>query len=211
MRISSLCHLAFAAILATPALAAEDKDFTIVIDGKELGINAGDTVNGTTKSGTPVQIKLKRNEFSTYSEPGFSFRHRSDLSISTTDIADDIRQILMTSALGSLTIIQTYKNFDPHSMAQVMLDQLTVDDRKVGAKIDSRPTTRKLSGGTEMTGLAASVTLNQRSVVNYEIVTATIGDGGVLAIARMDDDFKKSDQAIIDLFWSSLKIDGPAP
>jgi hypothetical protein len=209
MRISSLFHIAILAGLSCPALAEGEKDFTIIIDGNAVEINAGETVTTKSKSGAPIQIELKRNEFSTHSEEPFSFQHRSDLSISATDVSEGIRQILMTSALGSMTIVQTYKDVDPKSMAQFMLDQLTGDDAKAGAKVESKPTTRILSDGTEMKGLTATVKLRSSSEVKYEVVTLTVGDGGIIAISRIDDEFVQGDQAIIDRFWTTLKINKP--
>ncbi len=206
MRIATIFCLTFL-LYHTGSLRAEEmKDFMLTIDGQELSINAGETVKTKNKTGTEIEITLKRSEFSTYSEDAFSFQHRSDLSISATNISDDIRQILMTSALGSMAIVQTYKNLNPKSMAQFMLDQLTEDDVKAGAKVKTKPTTRTLSDGTEMNGLAATVKLRAKSEVLFEVVTYAVGDGGLIAISRIDAEYVEGDQPIIDRFWKTLKV-----
>jgi hypothetical protein len=206
MRLVFSACLAVLVLFQAGALAEEPKDFELTVDGQQFPINAGDTIKAKTKAGTDIKITLKRSEFSTYSEDVFSFQHRSDLSISATNISDDIRQILMTSALGSMTIVQTYKNLNPKSMAQFMLDQLTEDDVKAGAKVETKPTTRKLSDGTEMNGLAANVKLREKSEVLFEVMTYAVGDGGIIAISRIDAEYVNGDQPIIDHFWKTLKV-----
>ena len=206
MRLVFSACLAVLLLFQVKAQAEEPKDFELTVDGQQLSINAGETIKTKAKSGEDIEITLKRSAFSTYSEDAFSFQHRSDLSISATNISDDIRQILMTSALGSMTIIQTYKNLNPKSMAQFMLDQLTEDDVKAGATVETNPTTRTLSDGTEMKGLAATVKLRAKSEVLFEVVTYAVGDGGIIAISRIDAEYVSGDQPIIDHFWKTLKV-----
>jgi hypothetical protein len=41
--------------------AAQSKDFSLLIGGKEYAINAGETITAKSPKGKPVKITLKRN------------------------------------------------------------------------------------------------------------------------------------------------------
>jgi hypothetical protein len=205
MRILSLAGCGALIMLATPLFAADTKDFSLTVDGTEIGINSGETITAKTKSGAEVQIVLKRNETATYADGRISFQHRSDLSVANSEIDKGIRQQLVTTALGTLVLVQQYDSIDPSTLTQLMLQQLTKDEVAVGAKLDTAAATRKLADGTELKGLSGKV-VNKKEEIRLEVLAVGDTNSGVLAVTRVDGENAKTDQGVIDQFWSTLVI-----
>jgi hypothetical protein len=192
--------------LACGAVAAEDaKDYSLSIDGTEIGINVDETVTATTKSGASVALKLTRRPFAVFKSARASFEYPSGLSVASTSIDKDIRQHLLATATGTLIIVQEYATLDPAPLAQLMVNQMTKDDVAGGSKLSSEPASRSLPDGTELAGMKASVTKKSESAA-LEVLGYGKANQGVLVITRIDADSVAKDQPIIDRLWSTLKI-----
>jgi hypothetical protein len=194
-------------LLASPAKADDAKDFSITIDGKDFAINPGETITAKTKTGQDIGVSLKRNEFSTYKAGGISFEHRSDLSVASSDIAKDIHQHTVVTAVGTILIVQRYDFIDPSSLAQLMVQEISKDDVRAGAKLETKEKARNLSDGKEMKGLYATAKGGGRDV-QLEVLAMPMGRGGILAMTRMDME-NAADQPIVDHFWKSLRTSSP--
>lgn len=190
----------------SPAAAAEDgKDFTITVDGVELGISAGDSITARSSSGAEIKIKLVRREYANFKSSQASFEHLSKLAVASTDISKDIRQHLVTTGRGTIVLVQEYAGLDPSSLAQLMLTQLVKDDIAAGAKMTSESASRKLSDGTELNGLKAKVA-SRTDEASLEVMTLGKANQGVIVLTRIDQDNVGNDQIVLDRFWSSLKL-----
>jgi hypothetical protein len=194
------------AALATTASGADStKNFVLTIDGQDYELNPGDSFQGKTKSGASISVALKRKEFATFSNTPLQFEYRGDLSVASTDIDPDIHQHLVASALGTLLIVQQYDKINPAMLTEFMLKQMTDGDVAASAKLESTPFTYKLSDGTEMKGVKASIK-SDKDDVSMQVLAADAGVGGVLAISRINNDMAKSEQPIVDRFWNTLKV-----
>ena len=193
-------------ILFAPQLRADDsKNYVLSVEGKDYEIGLDGSVVAKTKEGKGITISLKRKEFSTFTKDVVSFEHRSDLSVAATDIDRDIHQYLTASALGTLIIIQQYDNLNPATLTELMLKQLSADDLATGYTMDKSDFSRTLADGTVMKGLRANLK-HKNDDVDLQVVAVDSGDGGIIAMTRLNHDMGADEEPIIERFWATLKL-----
>ena len=188
-----------------PVLSDDGKNYVLSVEGKDYEINLDGSVVAKTKEGKDITIGLKRKEFSTFTKDGVSFEHRSDLSVAATDIEKDIHQYLTASALGTLIIIQQYDNLNPATLTELMLKQLSADDLATGYTMDKSDFSRTLADGTVMKGLRANLK-HKNDDVDLQVVAVDSGDGGIIAMTRLNHDMGAAEEPIIERFWATLKL-----
>ena len=108
-------------------------------------------------------------------------------------------------ALGTIVIVQEYDALNPVSLNQLMLQEMTKVSVQAGAKLMQQPATRKLSDGTELTGLRATVKTRTDSTV-YEVFSYGGDDRGVMFVTRIADENVKAEGPLIDKFWETLRL-----
>jgi hypothetical protein len=191
--------------LSHPTLAEDSKNYVLSVEGTDYEIGLDGSVVAKTKNGKDITISLKRKEFSTFTKDVVSFEHRSDLSVAATDIERDIHQYLTASALGTLIIIQQYDTLNPSSLTELMLKQLSADDLATGYTMDKSDFSRTLADGTVMKGLRANLK-HKNDDVDLQVLATDSGDGGVIAMTRINHDMGAAEAPIIDRFWATLKL-----
>ena len=191
--------------LSHPMLAEDSKNYVLNVEGKDYEIGLDGSVVAKTKEGTDITIGLKRKEFSTFTKDVVSFEHRSDLSVATTDIERDIHQYLTASALGTIIIIQQYDTLNPASLTELMLKQLSADDLATGYTMNKSDFSRTLADGTVMKGLRANLK-HKNDDVDLQVLATDSGDGGIIAMTRINHDMGAAEEPIIERFWSTLKL-----
>jgi hypothetical protein len=185
--------------------AEDSKNYVLSVEGKDYEIGLDDPVVAKTEDGKDITISLKRKEFSTFTKDVVSFEHRSDLSVAATDIERDIHQYLTASALGTLIIIQQYDTLNPSSLTELMLKQLSADDLATGYTMDKSDFSRTLADGTVMKGLRANLK-HKNDDVDLQVLATDSGDGGVIAMTRINRDMGSAEAPIIERFWTTLKL-----
>ena len=207
MRLMYLAALA-ALVLATPGglvLAGEqDKNFVLTVDGKEVGIDIGDTIEVDTAGGQKIKLALRRAAEVTHRGGMLSFSHRGDLGVSNTDIDKDIRQHLLATANGTIIIVQEYAGLDPTSLLELMLTSVTEESVAAGGKM-TKADAKRQAGGREIKGLKAEL-VNGSDKTHVEAYTLGATGKGLVIITQIADDYRDADQAVLDLFWKSLKL-----
>lgn len=205
MRMVSAAALTLIALCAGPAGAEDLKAFRLTIDGVTVDIDPGESANVTLPGGKKSKVTLERNDFATFSGGSFSFVHPSNISVTKTDLGEDITQYLMASALGTIVVVQEYGKMNPVSLNQLMLQEMTKESVQAGAALTQEPTTRKLADGKELTGIRAQVK-TRTDTANFEIVGFGRADQGLLFITRVASEDAATEKPLIDKFWQSLKV-----
>lgn len=201
----SLLPLALAAWLLPGVAAAQDKTFTLTIGGTPVGIEVGETVTVTLPDGSTTEASLTRNPFSSYRSDQFQFVHPSEFSVTKSDVGDGIVQHLLASALGTIVIVQEYRDIDPSSLVPLMLQEMTKDGVAAGATVSQQPATRLVPDGVTMSGVTATET-GKSDVADYEILGHGKDGAGLLVITRVDRDNAAQDRTLIDKFWESFRL-----
>ncbi|RWO68628.1 MAG: hypothetical protein EOS17_15030 [Mesorhizobium sp.] len=205
MRKVSAAALILIALCAGPAGAEDLKAFKLTIDGVTVDIDPGESADVTLPGGKRSKVTLERNDFATFSGSVFSFVHPSNISVTKTDLGDDITQYLMASALGTIVVVQEYGAMNPVSLNQLMLQEMTKESVQAGATLTQEPTTRKLADGKELTGIRAEVK-TPTDTADFEIVGFGLADRGLLFITRVAGEDAATEKPLIDKFWQSLKV-----
>jgi hypothetical protein len=205
MRMVSAAALTLIALCAGPAGAEDLKAFKLTIDGVSVDIDPGESADVTLPGGKQSKVTLQRNDFATFSGGSFSFVHPSGISVTKTDLGENITQYLMASALGTIVVVQEYGKMNPVSLNQLMLQEMTRETVQAGAELTQQPTTRKLADGKELTGLSAEVKM-RTDTAHFEIVGFGLADQGLLFITRVAGEDAATEQPLIDKFWDSLKL-----
>jgi hypothetical protein len=205
MRKVSAAALILIALCAGPAGAEDLKAFKLTIDGVTVDIDPGESADVTLPGGKQSKVTLERNDFATFSGSDFSFVHPSGISVTKTDLGENITQYLMASALGTIVVVQEYGKMNPVSLNQLMLQEMTRESVQAGAKLTQGPTTRKLADGKELTGIRAEVKA-RTDTADFEIVGFGLADRGLLFITRIAGEDAAAEKPLIDKFWQSLKV-----
>ncbi|MER9135701.1 hypothetical protein NKI20_05260 [Mesorhizobium sp. M0830] len=205
MRMVSAAALTLIALCAGPVQAEDIKAFKLTIDGVTVDIDPGESTSMTLPGGRKSKVTLERNDFATFSGSDFSFVHPSDISVTKTDLGDDITQYLMASALGTIVVVQEYGKMNPVSLSQLMLQEMTKESVQAGAELTQQPTTRKLADGKELTGIRAQVK-TRTDTADFEIVGSGVAEHGLLFITRIAEEDVATEKPLIDKFWQSLKV-----
>ncbi|PBB66532.1 hypothetical protein CK228_21075 [Mesorhizobium sp. WSM4312] len=205
MRMVSAAALTLIALCAGPAGAEDLKAFKLTIDGVAVDIDPGESRTITLPGGKQSKVTLERNDFATFSGDSFSFVHPSGISVTKSDLGENITQYLMASALGTIVVVQEYGKMNPVSLNQLMLQEMTRESVQAGATLTQQPTTRKLADGKELTGIRAEVK-TRTDTAYFEIVGYGLADQGLLFVTRVGSEDLATEQPLIDKFWESLKV-----
>jgi hypothetical protein len=201
-----LATIVASCLAAGTAFAGDGKGFRLTIDGVEVGINPGDTLDVTTKDGRKLSVELQRSDTVTFATTKFSFDHDGQFTVAKSDLGGDIIQYALITPIGTGVIVQEYKGFNPASVTDFMLQQMVQESIDGGAKMTKEATQRTLTAGNVLKGVKAE-TANANDVMDYEIVATGRPDGGVLVATFANKENLPKEGAIIDKLWSSLKVE----
>lgn len=193
-------------VVGTAAAAAGEagKSYVLSIDGQEVGIDLGESVEVTGTGGQKIKVSLKRAEQVTFRGAMLGFSHRGDLAVSSTTLDKDITQHLLASANGTVIIIQEYTGLDPTSLLDLMLTTITEESVAAGGKLTKAATEREVSG-RKIKGLKAEV-VSGSDKTHVEAYTLGSAGKGLVIITQLSDDYRDVDQGLLDMFWKTLEI-----
>lgn len=198
--------IAIACLAVGHADAGDGKGFRLTVDGVELGINPGDTLDVTTKDGRKISVELQRSETVTFSGSKFSFDHDGKFSVARTDLGSGVQQYALMTPIGTGIIVQEYKKLNPAGLTDFVLQQMVQESVSAGAKIKKEATQRTLSDGRALKGVKAETT-TENDVMEYEVVAAGKPSGGVLVVTIVNKENIPTEGGIFDKLWSSLKVE----
>ena len=202
----SLAIIVASCLAAGAAFAGEGKGFRLTIDGVEVGINPGDTLDVTAKDGRKLSVELQRSDTVTFAATKFSFDHDGQFTVTKSDLGGGIVQYALITPIGTGIIVQEYKGLNPSSITDFMLQQIVQEGIDGGAKMKKETAQRTLAGGTVLKGVKAE-TETANDVMDYEIVATGRPDGGILVATLANKENLPKDGAVIDKLWSSLKVE----
>ncbi len=191
---------------ASGVFAGEEyKNYEIAIDEKTYDLNINEKIEVVDNSGDKVTVILRKKPYTQYSDQMISFRHKSELSVSSQDLDNDITQIMTATAFGTLIIVQEYSNMDPTMLLSMMLKEVTKESVEYGYKMTQENVTHKLKSGIILTGLKA-ILKYKGAECYWEVLAYGKKDIGVLIVTQIDREFIKTDKEILSHFWDSLKL-----
>ncbi|WP_444957062.1 hypothetical protein [Microbulbifer sp. ZKSA002] len=152
-----------------------------------------------------IPIKLTQKEILTYTTDNFSFEHPRQYLPSKTDLGSGIFQTAMITPLGSAVMVQEYLNLDPTGIIDLMVNEITKEEREYGYKIESTETSVTLSDGKILNGQAVTSKYKGSDIKRF-IYTYSTKDSGLLILTQVDYESEPNADIFITNIIDSLKI-----
>jgi hypothetical protein len=125
MKYNFLIVLSF---LVTAQLAFAG-NYVLTIDSKPYDLSLGEAKR--IKVGDQYfSVKIEQKSILTYRTKNFSFKYSSKYSPSKSDLGEGITQTVMMTPLGSAVMVQEYHNMDPSNMMDLMINEVTKEERE---------------------------------------------------------------------------------
>lgn len=181
------------------------ENYKIEIDGKTTEIELDK--NYEIKIDNKIHnIKVASKDTLVYKDDKISFKYLKNYKIATTQLEEGLKQMMLMTADGSGFIIQIYSNMNPTMINEIMLNEVTKESVSYGFKMERKDYERKLSTNQKIKINKAFLTYKDEVNI-YEVATFGTKDEGVLIMSmRMDNEKNSEGQKLIDLAWSSLKV-----
>jgi hypothetical protein len=179
--------------------------YVLSINEMPVELSLGKEQSVVLTNGQKLRLTLTKKEILTHEGRFFSFRHRSEFSPNTKDLGEGVAQTMMTTAGGTVVIVQEYRSMDPAVMIDVMIQQLIKDDVRAGHKKGEKSFTKKLSSGKILKGKLVTLTRKEDQRI-FNVLSYGNGDEGILIVTMADKNVDAEDQRLLDLLWESFAI-----
>lgn len=200
MRYKFLVILAFL-LTAQPAFAG---NYVLTINNKPYELSLGEAEK--VKVGDQYfTVKIAQKDILTYKSENFSFQYPSKYAPSKSDLGDGMLQTVMMTPLGNGIIIQEYLDMDPTNLLDLMVNEITKEEREYGYKIDTEPKSITLSDGVKLTGKVVTSRYKGSDIKRYFYMYG-IKDAGIFIMTQMDYETDSSDNEMIEKLIDSLLI-----
>jgi hypothetical protein len=199
--------LALLLAVSSAAFAQQKSQFTIVIDGAESDITAGEEVKVKLKSGAEVTVLLKPKDIVTFNAADFSFDHPGNMRVVETKVTDGVIQSVLTTANGTALLMQSYDSeFETELILNLMFNELTSDERERKLDVKREPIEKKLASGQILKGTRGSYKDDSDDVEIDILVFPKANAAGLLFVTVFDKESAPEDRSLVDRFWSSLAV-----
>jgi len=192
-----LCVLGVFRVLA-------DGDYLLKLGDKTVEVALGEKQTVTLTNGQKLEITLTKKDVLTFQADAFSFKHKSVYTPAKTDLGNDVRQTMMTTALGTGLLVQDYGNVDPTTLIDLMASELTKEEIRAGYKKEEKAVEKKLADGTVLRGKLITTTYKDDQW--SRMVVAQGGDERGVMVVTFIEKSNESEQPMIDLFWESFRL-----
>jgi hypothetical protein len=194
------------AVVPHEAWGQNHANYEISINGETYDISLGRDYQIKSNSGETLHLRVSKKAVMKYKNGNTSFKHKSDLVVSSTDLGNGIRQTMTTTAVGTLILIQEYSTMNPTTLVNLMLQELTKEQVSYGYNMQKLTYSKALKDGTKLDGKKA--VLKYKDEEEYWCVLAYgKKDSGFLVITKIDKENFNAEKKIIDLMWETLQID----
>lgn len=184
----------------------ESANYVITMNGREYNISLGREYQTKLGSGDTVSFKIDKKPVMVYKDDSVSFEHKSDLTISSANLGNGIRQTMTNTALGTLILIQEYSSMNPTPLVSRMLQELTKEQIAYGYKMQRATCSKTLRDGKNLNGKKATLSYKNEEE-HWTVVSYSKRDKGLLIITKIDKEDMGTEKDIIDLMWDTLIID----
>ena len=200
-----LILVALIAMIPCHAFGQNAPNYEISINGETYDISLDHDYEIKSDTGETLHIRVHKKPVVTYENANLSFQHKNDLTVSTTDLGNGIHQTITNTAVGTLILFQEYSSMNPTSLVDLMLQELTKEQRNYGYKMQKKAHSKALKDGTKFTGKSATLKYNNEEEY-WTVLAYGKKDKGVLVITKIDKEMLDAEKNIIDLMWDTLQI-----
>jgi hypothetical protein len=180
-------------------------NYVLTVEGEKHEVDVGEQTIIKLSDGKTIQVTLEKKAVASFSVENFSFDHPGDVAPSRTDLGNGVHQTMMTTPLGTLAIVQEYTNMNPSDLVDVMLNELTKEEKEYGYAITNSSEKMKLANGKMLSGKKSIATYRGEQIIRH-VLCYSLRDAGIIVITQMAKDASPIDKAMIDTFWESFNI-----
>lgn len=192
-------------LLSIKSFSQKKGNYILIINNDSIEVNLNSEINYKTSKKEKLSIKVIQPNILTYSDEMISFDYRKSLSVSNTNIDDDIEQCMVIESTGNGFMIQKYKTFDPSSLTRLMLNEITKESISYGYSKTEEKFEKKLLSGQTIRGIKATLTYKGEKEI-YTVATYGAKDEGIVVITMNLDEEFTSNKNMIDLFLETLSL-----
>jgi len=199
--VTALFALAVAGIVCATAKG----NYQITVDGLKSDIELGKGIVVKTRRGENIHIRVDKKKIATFQGKFVSFGHKSDMTVSSTDMDNGIRQILSITGLGTIILVQEHSKVNPAKILDLCLQGLVKDELEKGFRMTKKKYRKVLSDGTKLDGYKATLKRGKETK-NCIVLVKGKRHRGVVIATSIDKDKIRGDRDVLELFWKTLKI-----
>lgn len=192
------------AILALFSPAVFSGNYTITVDGKNYDLSLGEETQ-IKIGGKSVPITVTQKDNVVFETGNFSFQHPSKYAPARNDLGDGIYQTAMFTPLGTVVMVQEYLSINPTMMIDLMVNEVTKEEREYGYDISVSPANTTLSSGAKLNGKMIESKYKDANIKRY-IYTYGAKDSGLLIMTQLDYSIAAGEESLIKQFFDSFTI-----
>ena len=193
------------ATIALTCCQAFAGNYILTIDDKKYEIDLDQPVRVELSGGKNVRLSLEKKEIVSFNTANFSFDHPSEVTPSRTDLGDGLYQTMMATPLGTLVLVQEYTTMDPGGLVDMMINELTKEEKQYGYTITNSPSEIRLGSKKILTGKKSVATFREEKMTRH-VLCYSIRDAGIMVITQVDEGAPKKDKSMVDTFWNTLEV-----
>lgn len=184
---------------AHPATA---QTFDLVVNGDRHEVEVGKELE-LTVNGAKTKFKLERQEVTKYSDEMLSFAHPGTVEVTKKPLTPHAVQLAMTSAVGTVVLVQEYQGQDPTHLTELMINAITKSDVAEGYTLEQSDTKKTLANGKVLLGKAVTTT---RGPKKHFFNFFSFGDDikGLYIVTRIAEEEMPTEGIILSKFWETL-------
>ena len=179
-------------------------NYVLTIDKKGYDISLGEELQ-IQLDDRSVSVSIIQKDNLIFKTDSFSFEYPKIYSPSTADLGGGIIQTTMFTPLGAGVVVQEYTNMDPSHLIELMISEITKEEREYGYKIKSKKTSMTLSDGTILNGKVVT-SKYKGSDIKRVFYTYSARDAGLFIMTQIDFDVASSDKSVIDKVIKTFSI-----
>jgi len=200
MKASLVVGIACIWLICSHAIAG---NYILTVEGKKHEVDVGKPTIIELRDGKSIVVTLEKKAVVSFTSENFSFDHPSGVTPSRSDLGDGIHQTMMSTPLGTAVIIQEYANMDPSGLVDMMVNELTKEEKRYGYKISMSPAEMKLANGIVVKGKKVDAEYRGEQSTRH-VLCHSIRDAGILVITVVDKEAPPEDQIMIETFWKTF-------
>ena len=190
--------------IALAGTTQSKKNYVLEINGDTVSVSLDEPATLKTKNGQTLNIKLKQKERLTFEDSTLSFQYTPGFTV-TVKKFEDIDQILCISGSGNSFLIQKYKEVNPETIGEYMLNEITQESLGAGYKQTRSDVNKRLKSGRILKGKQSSLVLDEEKNI-YAVYPVKVKKGGFMIVMIIVDPSDEKEMKGLDVFWKSLTI-----
>jgi hypothetical protein len=204
MKHARLLSLFVVLCLANFALAG---NYILVIDGQEYEVDLDEKANIKLADGKTLNVTLKKKPILAYKTDMYSFDHPSEVTPARENLGEGIHQMMVASVQGTVIMVQEYTTLDPAGLIDMMVNELTKEERQYGYKFLDVPYQKKLADDKTIATGKQSISSIDGDQTTRQVLSISGKDKGLLIITIVNKAAPDADKKMVETFWQSLKTD----